>query len=55
MRLDLREMIVSRIMRAAMMRPATIRIEPCGPDPMTIGIGPMKITIPVEVEGDPGI
>ena len=53
MRLDLRKRVVSRIIRAAMMRPVIIRIGPCGPDPMTIGIGPMKMTMPVEGEGDP--
>lgn len=49
--------VVSSIIKAAMMRAAIIRIGPCGPDPMTIGIGPMKITIPVEVESEeePGI
>ena len=51
-RLDPRERIVRRIIIAAMMRPAIIRIGPCGPEPIIIGIGPMKMTIPVEDEAE---
>ena len=35
---------------AVMMTPIKIRIEEFGPDPKTIGIGPMKITTPVLAE-----